>query len=322
MVVAAYAEQTAESTAVKDAPEAAGDDGREAQGGDGASSRAIGARVSPTDVVSALSPELRFNCVAMVCAIYSPCVNLHRKLRLQERRMGRLPRVLERSEVPAEASATPSDAATSGNTGVLRWIKQRWSAMGDEGESDLEHEVHDDGTWHLEHVKLLCGFMRTEQGREVTLRSILNSQGSSSRVFADYILGASLLAPDCDMEEITKIEPECGLPDSSDDDREEGVDEGAQVAAEGGDEPEEPKGGTVDDERVAPNAAVAAASSDGEEANRRERALSICAPCLPGVEHSPWTACWLVLAASVGVPPTLANEACSRIAPPSHPPLL
>ena len=44
------------------------------------SSKSIGDRVSPTDVVSSVDPELRFNAVALVCALAAPTLHLHKKL--------------------------------------------------------------------------------------------------------------------------------------------------------------------------------------------------------------------------------------------------
>jgi hypothetical protein len=41
----------------------------------------VSERVSATAIVSSLSPEVRYNAVAMVCAIAAPSLILHRKLR-------------------------------------------------------------------------------------------------------------------------------------------------------------------------------------------------------------------------------------------------
>jgi hypothetical protein len=40
----------------------------------------VSERVSATAIVSSLSPEVRYNAVAMVCAIAAPSLILHRKL--------------------------------------------------------------------------------------------------------------------------------------------------------------------------------------------------------------------------------------------------
>jgi hypothetical protein len=47
----------------------------------GTATELLGERVSATAIVSSLSPEVRYNAVAMVCAIAAPSLILHRKLR-------------------------------------------------------------------------------------------------------------------------------------------------------------------------------------------------------------------------------------------------
>jgi len=77
------------------------------------STKAIGDRVSPGDIVSSLSPEVRFNALAMACAIAAPSLLLHKKLRKQALKIGDLPRVPERRESLALKHAVEADAHVS-----------------------------------------------------------------------------------------------------------------------------------------------------------------------------------------------------------------
>lgn len=91
-----------------------------------ATSRGIGDRLSPTDIISTLSPELRFNAMAMVCAVAAPSLALHKKLRRQALREGDLPRVpdtrqeyIERKEAAEDTLALGGDALTNDSIAAL-----------------------------------------------------------------------------------------------------------------------------------------------------------------------------------------------------------
>ena len=330
MVITAYIEQANEPT-VPESPDVSGA---------ASDTQGLGAKVSPTDLVSSLDPEVRYNAVAMVCAIAAPNLVLHRKLRRQALRCGDLPRVPDHRErlaasdgqgavsdaapgqgEPATAASSTSPAAapvatlvddeTSPAAAPMTTVvddqaggqAQSWAAL---GKASVTQSV----TASVSRANAWLGNIR---GMQHSLsQTKFPWSASDAEEEAEQLDGEQLWHH----AHVDLLRSFMQVPEG----RSSTLTSILHCTATSPElfagyildhEADSNHTSTIIPEGAAPDTSDASsdASSTGSEPQLDETVQAdsgrtwgvvSCTPCTPGVQRQPWTICWLVLAASVG----------------------